>query len=52
MKYGNDSQPHELMAAEKELAAKGVIKKKEKEEIKTKEENKKRSCTTWNSFSV
>ena len=52
MKYGSDSQPHELMAAEKELAAKVVVKKKEKEEIKTKEENKKRSCTTWNSSSV
>jgi len=52
MKYGSDSQPHELMAAEKELATKVVVKKKEKEEIKTKEENKKRSCTTWNSSSV
>ena len=52
VKYGSDSQPHELMAAEKELAVKVVVKKKEKEEIKTKDENKKRSCTTWNSSSV
>ena len=51
MRYGSDSQPHELMAAEKELAPK-VTKKKEEERVKTKEEIKKRSCTTWNTSSV
>ena len=51
MRYGSDSQPHELMAAEKELAPK-VAKKKEEERVKTKEEIKKRSCTTWNTSSV
>ena len=50
MRYGSDSHPHELMAAEKELATR-VIKKK-KEEKEKKDEIKKRSCTTWNSSSV
>jgi predicted transcriptional regulator len=52
MKYGSDSQPHELMAAEKELAPKVVVKKKEEVKLKPKEDSKKRSCTTWNSSSV
>ena len=56
MKYGSDSQPHELMAAEKELAPKVTKKtekeKKEEKETKIREENKKRSCTTWNSSTI
>ena len=48
-RYGGDSQPHELMAAERELAAR-MPKKKEKEEVKNTQEKK--SCTTWNSSSV
>ena len=55
-RYGSDSQPHELMAAEKELAPKV---KKVKEEVlsrvKTGEDpqtNRKRTCTTWNTSTV
>ena len=55
-RYGSDSQPHELMAAEKELAPKV---KKVKEDatvrIKTSEDpqtNRKRTCTTWNTSTV
>ena len=54
-RYGSDSQPHELMAAEKELAPKV---KKVKEEvsgrIKASDEShvRKRTCTTWNTSTV
>ena len=48
-RYGGDSQPHELMAAERELAAR-IPKKREKEEVKNTQEKK--SCTTWNTSSV
>ena len=48
-RYGSDSQPHELMAAERELAAK-IPKKKEKDEVRGNQE--KRSCSTWNTSSV
>ena len=55
-RYGSDSQPHELMAAEKELAPKV---KKVKEEVLSKvktgedpQTNRKRTCTTWNTSTV
>jgi hypothetical protein len=48
-RYGSDSQPHELMAAERELAAK-IPKKKEKDDPRGSQE--KRPCTTWNTSSV
>ena len=53
-RYGSDSQPHELMAAEKELATKSVkVPKQTKEEDgKPKDETKKKTCTTWNSSST
>ena len=47
-RYGSDSQPHELMAAERELSAK-IPKKEKKEEVKNQE---KRACTTWNTSTV
>ena len=52
-RYGADSQPHELMAAEKELAMKApkVPKQPKDEDVKVKDE-KKKTCTTWNSSSV
>ena len=55
-KYGSDSHPHELMAAEKELAPKAV--KKVKEEgtgrVRTNDDSqvRKRPCTTWNTSTV
>ena len=55
-RYGSDSQPHELMAAEKELAPRV---KKVKEEVLSKvktgedpQTNRKRTCTTWNTSTV
>ena len=53
-RYGSDSQPHELMAAEKELAPKGpkVPKQPKDEEVKIKDGEKKKTCTTWNSSST
>ena len=52
-RYGADSQPHELMAAEKELPMKApkVPKQPKDEDVKVKDE-KKKTCTTWNSSSV
>lgn len=53
-RYGTDSHPHELMAAEKELAPKNT-KKKEDEGFKKKDEKKdekRRTCTTWNTSRV
>ena len=55
-KYGSDSQPHELMAAEKELAPK--VNKKQKEEGTGRprpnddSQVRKRPCTTWNTSTV
>ena len=53
-RYGSDSQPHELMAAEKELAPRVVKapKQPKDEDGKLKEEIKKKTCTTWNSSST
>ena len=53
-RYGSDSQPHELMAAEKELATKvvKVPKQPKDEDAKSKEETKKKTCNTWNSSSI
>jgi hypothetical protein len=51
VRYGSDSQPHELMAAEKELAPKIIKKSKEEEKVKPKDD-KRRSCATWNTSSV
>ena len=53
-RYGSDSQPHELMAAEKELAPRvvKVPKQPKDEDGKLKEEVKKKTCTTWNSSST
>ena len=53
-KYGSDSQPHELMAAEKELATKvvKVLPKQPKDEDSKKDDVKKKTCTTWNSSST
>ena len=50
-RYGSDSQPHELMAAEKELAPKAlkVPKQPKEDDVKLKDGEKKRTCTTWNS---
>ena len=59
-RYGSDSQPHELMAAEKELAPK-VVKSftKVKDEVNTRggkpsddPPSRKRTCTTWNTSTV
>ena len=50
-RYGSDSQPHELMAAERELAAR-IPKKKEKEKEEARGSQEKRTCTTWNTSSV
>ena len=47
-KYGSDSHPHELMAAEKELA----FKPKKKDDEKKPKDEKKKTCTTWNSSVV
>ena len=55
-RYGSDSQPHELMAAEKELAAK--VPKKQKEEgigrAKSSDDppSRKGACQTWNTSIV
>ena len=54
-KYGTDSHPHELMAAEKELAPKPGRKLKEDDKVKSKEKDDKtvkKPCTTWNSSTV
>ena len=50
-RYGTDSQPHELMEAEKELAMKvpKVPKQPKDEDVK---KDAKKTCTTWNSSSV
>ena len=50
-RYGSDSQPHELMAAEKELAPKALKapKQPKEEDVKLKDGEKKRTCSTWNS---
>ena len=55
-RYGADSQPHELMAAEKELAPK-IYKKPKTEDDKSGWKQKddksvKRTCTSWNTSSV
>ena len=55
-RYGADSQPHELMAAEKELAPK-VYKKPKNEDDKSgfkqkDDKSAKRTCTSWNTSSV
>ena len=49
-KYGTDSHPHELMAAEKELSSRP--KKKEDEKLKPTKDEKKKTCTTWNTSAV
>ena len=55
-RYGSDSQPHELMAAEKELAPKIPRKAKEEGTGRTKpnddQQVRKRPCTTWNTSNV
>ena len=52
-RYGTDSQPHELMAAEKELAMRAPkVPKQPKDEDVKKDVEKKRTCTTWNSSSI
>ena len=55
-KYGADSQPHELMAAREELAAKVTKKPKKDDPVKSKygdknDDKNKRTCNTWNSSS-
>ena len=53
-RYGADSHPHELMAAQVELAPK--VKPKEPKEVKkadkVKDSKEKRTCTTWNTSEV
>ena len=50
-KYGTDSHPHELMAAEKELAPK--LGKKLKEDAKDdRTDRTKKTCPTWNTSTV
>ena len=55
-RYGSDSQPHELMAAEKELAPKVPKKQKEEAPVKAKSSDdppsRKRACQTWNTSTV
>ena len=51
-RYGSDSQPHELMAAEKELATKPSKAPKQTKDEEVKKDDKKRNCTTWNSSST
>ena len=56
LRYGADSQPHELMAAKEEVkpVRKPREPQKEDSKAKTKDDLKwtKRSCTTWNTSSV
>ena len=51
-KYGTDSHPHELMAAERELAPKLGKKLKEDDKVKAAKDDRtdktKKTCPTWN----
>ena len=50
-RYGTDTHPHELMAAQTELAPK--LKPKDPKELKKPKEGKEKpTCTTWNSSEV